>query len=593
MMLELLLPILPQAFPNQFGGEPQASTEKKQEPLVLALVDPLSINWHVLMDFFPSNTAAHMKAYVRLCSVMLAKNPVDRPTAHELLLDATFSFVTTSRASSFDPITKVNLVMRGLASSRQEKENPILLDLPLVSCCTNLTEQDTAVYTILDTFPKYANQLHAPMYIKGGRSGGAISSRKPLSELMETFFEVIVLPRYGFFTQNITIASEKSHDDFVDPKKCFVPISCFDDDDNMDVQKKKKRKKHFFALGLMMAKCLIEGIRIPLQLNSACLDFILGGTTTTKHSTISSNVDDCLSLLSETDANDTILYRNLLSTRQNLCPYPFEVSVLTSKKEDTHVLTDENKASVICQVIWQKLVWNRLDCLEFLQEGFSHLRMYQDLQALSGKDLQLLFHGNDFVQVQEVLKVLVFSPDTWSNVKVFTQVKTWFHQWLNTVSDLTLRLLLFRCHGGHFYTKETPLYIVQSPDENVHVRSSSGMIQIPANCPSYESFEKRIRDELFLSTAGMTKTEAAKRQELNQQELSVVVEAMRGDIRVGGWYRCQNGHLYAIGNCGGAMERSICPECGASIGGEQHRLEDTNTHANVDGSTQAAWPPRG
>jgi hypothetical protein len=64
------------------------------------------------------------------------------------------------------------------------------------------------------------------------------------------------------------------------------------------------------------------------------------------------------------------------------------------------------------------------------------------------------------------------------------------------------------------------------------VRSSSGIIQLSANCPSYESFEKRIRDELFLSTADMTKTEAAKRQELNRQQLSVVVQSMREDIRL-------------------------------------------------------------
>jgi serine/threonine protein kinase len=92
MMLEVLLPILPQAFSDQFGRL-RASAGKKS--FILALVDPLSINWHVLMDFFPSNTAVHMKAYVRLCSMMLAKNPVDRSTAQELLLDATFFFVTS------------------------------------------------------------------------------------------------------------------------------------------------------------------------------------------------------------------------------------------------------------------------------------------------------------------------------------------------------------------------------------------------------------------------------------------------------------------------------------------------------------------
>lgn len=34
----------------------------------------------------------------------------------------------------------------------------------------------------------------------------------------------------------------------------------------------------------------------------------------------------------------------------------------------------------------------------------------------------------------------------------------------------------------------------------------------------------------------------------------------------GHWFRCPNGHIYAIGDCGGAMEISKCNECGAAIG---------------------------
>lgn len=35
----------------------------------------------------------------------------------------------------------------------------------------------------------------------------------------------------------------------------------------------------------------------------------------------------------------------------------------------------------------------------------------------------------------------------------------------------------------------------------------------------------------------------------------------------GRWYRCPNGHLYAVWNCGMPMEMSVCPDCGARIGG--------------------------
>jgi hypothetical protein len=60
-------------------------------------------------------------------------------------------------------------------------------------------------------------------------------------------------------------------------------------------------------------------------------------------------------------------------------------------------------------------------------------------------------------------------------------------------------------------------------------------------------------------------------------------------IQPGGWYACRNGHLFAIGECGGAMERSKCPDCGAVVGGANHALDASNSHVGVDGSRHAAW----
>lgn len=50
-------------------------------------------------------------------------------------------------------------------------------------------------------------------------------------------------------------------------------------------------------------------------------------------------------------------------------------------------------------------------------------------------------------------------------------------------------------------------------------------------------------------------------------------------LSAGQWFRCPEGHMYAIGECGGAMQRSRCPECGAVIGGEQHAVVKTNQFA--------------
>ena len=50
------------------------------------------------------------------------------------------------------------------------------------------------------------------------------------------------------------------------------------------------------------------------------------------------------------------------------------------------------------------------------------------------------------------------------------------------------------------------------------------------------------------------------------------------------------GHVYAIGECGGAMQESRCPECGETVGGLQHRLTADNSVATeMDGATYGAW----
>ncbi|KAJ3072937.1 hypothetical protein HDU98_002582 [Podochytrium sp. JEL0797] len=76
--------------------------------------------------------------------------------------------------------------------------------------------------------------------------------------------------------------------------------------------------------------------------------------------------------------------------------------------------------------------------------------------------------------------------------------------------------------------------------------------------------DKRILD---LEQSGSVSTE----------EMKLVVEAMAREFSVSGhWYQCQNGHPFTIGECGQAMQESVCPECGAPIGGHSHRLNPNN-----------------
>ena len=69
---------------------------------------------------------------------------------------------------------------------------------------------------------------------------------------------------------------------------------------------------------------------------------------------------------------------------------------------------------------------------------------------------------------------------------------------------------------------------------------------------------------------------------LSPEERVMIVKAM--NFSQGHWYKCPNGHIYAIGDCGGAMEQRSCPECGVIIGGRDHTLAQGNQVCIMQGS---------
>ncbi|KAK0612029.1 hypothetical protein B0T14DRAFT_500988 [Immersiella caudata] len=79
-----------------------------------------------------------------------------------------------------------------------------------------------------------------------------------------------------------------------------------------------------------------------------------------------------------------------------------------------------------------------------------------------------------------------------------------------------------------------------------------------------ERVENMIRDGVFY-------------QSVTQDEMRAIYKAMA--FSTGHWYTCENGHPFTIGECGMPMELAMCPECGAPVGGQNHR--------NVEGMRRA------
>ncbi|NXS77528.1 ZNFX1 protein, partial [Erpornis zantholeuca] len=99
-----------------------------------------------------------------------------------------------------------------------------------------------------------------------------------------------------------------------------------------------------------------------------------------------------------------------------------------------------------------------------------------------------------------------------------------------------------------------------------------------------EDDEAAVKDHLKKINAGLPKSGLG----ISEAERVEIVKAI--GCRRGHWFKCKNGHIYVIGECGGAMQRGTCPECHEVIGGMNHTLESSNSLApEMDGATHAAW----
>ncbi|XP_071379095.1 NFX1-type zinc finger-containing protein 1 [Centroberyx affinis] len=75
---------------------------------------------------------------------------------------------------------------------------------------------------------------------------------------------------------------------------------------------------------------------------------------------------------------------------------------------------------------------------------------------------------------------------------------------------------------------------------------------------------------------------------ITDKERQMIVSAM--NMPLGHWYKCPNGHVYLIADCGGATVSRRCPDCNATIGGANHNLASGNQVASeMDGAQHAAW----
>ncbi|KAL4816023.1 hypothetical protein BDW67DRAFT_57620 [Aspergillus spinulosporus] len=97
-------------------------------------------------------------------------------------------------------------------------------------------------------------------------------------------------------------------------------------------------------------------------------------------------------------------------------------------------------------------------------------------------------------------------------------------------------------------------------------------------CNLYPALTRGLSEEIE-GTRAMLRGSTFYAPVTNEERMAVLAAMAREFRGTGHWYYCENGHPFTIGECGGAMQLSRCPECGAAVGGEHHRTAVGVTHA--------------
>lgn len=64
---------------------------------------------------------------------------------------------------------------------------------------------------------------------------------------------------------------------------------------------------------------------------------------------------------------------------------------------------------------------------------------------------------------------------------------------------------------------------------------------------------------------------------ITDAERRAIIAALGAEAK--SWYKCPNGHIYCIGDCGRPQVTANCPDCGCAIGGAGHNLAANNIAA--------------
>ncbi|XP_069677368.1 NFX1-type zinc finger-containing protein 1-like [Periplaneta americana] len=246
-------------------------------------------------------------------------------------------------------------------------------------------------------------------------------------------------------------------------------------------------------------------------------------------------------------------------------------------KEYKPFMTESSEFSVLCNKLWDQLQpirWKKLNVLSAIDTGTLRIQVeifsqIVDCYAKSRESLHQEARATVVAYMDKLLRTVRKREK-----KISAQ----------EIDDMKLEIQRFYRLCQLYKIVSEPPY--RNSQHNPKVKKSYEDARNIAY--SIEKFTKARDQALKMALEGFARL-LASTVKITDAEKREIVSAM--GYKQGHWYKCPNGHIYIITECGGAMQTSKCPECGAAIGGSGHRLLSSNRVATeMDGATRPAWP---
>jgi len=350
------------------------------------------------------------------------------------------------------------------------------------------------------------------------------------------------------------------------------------------------------AFGKVLAKCLLERVGVSMPLAAPVLD-CLAASAGSELESARWDLGQALQGMAAFDRDVARRFDMVLAMEgsgDDALPWvtrgQLKYDGAKSERDDA-ALTSREVQSEALGALLHRLVDSRMAGLQAVNRGFSVL----------GPEILSLRHWMRPRMLQAVLSLAAVdtsSAELVGLLRLGPGLPTQHFEWLkDSVGRLTpagRQVLITSVYGTAAPPpgkdgRWAPVEVSANAGSDVEIETSARRprVTVPASTPTPEALRGRLLRALQLPDSVLT---AEAEAGLSEEERRTVVNIMGGEIQPGGWVKHECGFLYAIGECGGAMQEGVCPKCGGTIGGSGHRIAAGNQYdGSFDGAAQPAW----